>query len=75
MNTAPQSTLLRDLNQRLGSILVRHVEPLFKDGTQLTIIARTPGNNEADVLVSSEHDLSEVVALVERCKLREVIKS
>ena len=57
------------LNAQLGNILVRHVEPIFKDGTKLTIIARTPGNVEADVLVTSD-DLDEVAALVERSKAR-----
>lgn len=65
---------LMELNMRLGSILVQKVEPLFKPGTELTIIARTPGNNEADVLVSSEQNLDEIIALVERSKTREAVK-
>ena len=65
---------LRELNMRLGSILVQKVEPLFKVGTELTLIARTPGNNEADVLVSSEQNLDEIIALIERSKKREAIK-
>lgn len=57
------------LNAQLGNILARHVEPIFNVGTKLTIIARTPGNVEADVLVTSD-DLDEVAALVERSKAR-----
>lgn len=60
------------LQRELASILVRHVEPIFKDGTLLTIVARTPGAPDADVLVTSD-DLDEVAALVERSKQREVI--
>ena len=60
------------LNAQLGNILARHVEPIFKAGTKLTIIARTPGNVEADVLVTRD-DLDEVAALVERSKTREVV--
>lgn len=65
---------LRELHMRLGSILAQKVEPLFKAGTELTLIARTPGNNEADVLVSSEQNLDEIIALIERSKKREAIK-
>ncbi|MGA0610050.1 hypothetical protein [Caldimonas sp. KR1-144] len=61
------------LNERLTTILARYVEPLFKPGTKLTIIARTPDNNEADILVSSD-DLDAVIALIERSKHREPIQ-
>lgn len=60
------------LNAQLGNILKRHVEPIFKAGTKLTIIARTPWSVEADVLVTSD-DLDEVAALVERSKACEVV--
>jgi len=60
------------LHARLVNVLERHVEPIFKPGTKLTIIARTPGNAEADALVTSD-DLDEVAALVERSKSREAI--
>jgi hypothetical protein len=67
-----ESEVKARLNAQLGNILARHVEPIFKAGTKLTIIARTPGNIEADVLVTSD-DLSEVAALVERSKSRDVV--
>ena len=64
--------MMVELNAKIAAILQRHVEPIFKPGTKLTIIARTPGNNEADVLVSSD-DLSELSALIERSKAREPV--
>jgi hypothetical protein len=54
----------QQLTAMLANVLAKHVEPIFKAGTRFTIIARTPGNNEADVLVSDD-DLDEIVALVE----------
>lgn len=75
MNTLPESPLMSTINaqlqDRLAGILARNVEPIFKPGTKLTIIARTPGNNEADVLVTSESDLSELQALLTRSASRE----
>lgn len=59
----------RMLLWKLAGILERHVERLFKPGTKLTIIARTPGNDEADVLVTSD-SLNELAKLVERSKKR-----
>jgi hypothetical protein len=60
------------LTAQLGTILERHVEPIFKPGTKLTVIARTPGNNEADVLVTND-DINELAALVARSKAREEV--
>jgi hypothetical protein len=57
---------LRNLNDRIGWLLDKHLAPLFKSGTQLTFIARTPGNDEADVLVTSERDVNDIVALALR---------
>lgn len=58
------------LQQRLAGVLARHVEPIFKAGTRLTILARTPGNDEADVMVTSD-SLDGIAALVERSRNRE----
>lgn len=66
------SGLNATLNAKLGGILERHVEPIFKRGTRLTIIARTPGNDEADVIVTSD-ELPEIAALIERSKAREPV--
>lgn len=63
----------RMIHARLGAILERHVEPIFKAGTRLTIIARTPGNDEADVLVTSD-DIPSLAALLERSAAREVVR-
>lgn len=57
---------LRNLNDRIGWLLDKHLAPMFKPGTQLTFIARTPGNDDADVLVTSERDINNVVALALR---------
>lgn len=57
---------LHALNARIGRLLDKHLAPIFKPGTQITFIARTPGNDEADVLVTTERDLNNLVALVLR---------
>jgi hypothetical protein len=62
------------LLNRLGYILDKHVAPIFKPGVKLTLTVRTPGDSEADVLVTSEADLQDVIALLERSKAREVVK-
>lgn len=64
--------LNRRLNAQLGAILDRHVAPIFKPGTRLAIIARTPGNDEADVLVTDD-DIASLAALLERSKAREAV--
>jgi hypothetical protein len=61
------------LNDRIGNALARHLEPIFKPGVKLTLIARTPGNNEADVLVSAESDLQDVMDLITCSMSRNVI--
>lgn len=57
---------LQDLNARIGWLLDKHLAPIFKPGVQLTFIARTSGNDEADVLVTTERDLNDVIALALR---------
>lgn len=51
------------------------VEDLFSRPVHVTCIVRVDGNNEADVLVTSEKNLDEVVALIERSRSREPIRS
>lgn len=65
------NTITAQLQDRLAGILARSVEPIFKPGTKLTIIARTPGNDEADVLVTSETNLADLQALLTRSAARE----
>lgn len=60
------------LNARLGQLLERHFRPIFGRGWAFTIIARRPGDDEADVLVTSD-DLDEVAALIQRSKSREQV--
>jgi hypothetical protein len=43
------------------------IERLFKPGIKLTLIARMPGNDEADVLLTID-DLSEAAKVIERRK-------
>lgn len=69
MSDATKSQLV----SKLAFVLANHVEPLFKSGTKFALIARTPGNNEADVLVSDD-ELPELAALIERSKAREVVR-
>ena len=66
-------TELKALNDHIAHALQRHIEPIFKRGTKITLLARTPGNDEADVLVSSEGDLQDVIDMVSRSIKRNVI--
>jgi hypothetical protein len=53
------------LHEKLVGVLTRHIEPLFKPGVRFAIIARLPGNNEADVLVTNDK-INELVDLLQR---------
>lgn len=66
---------LSALQTQLVRVILRHVEPIFKDGVRVTLIVRTPGDNEADVLVSNDTDLDEITAVIERSKSREVMQT
>lgn len=59
------------LQAALVKVLVQRIEPLFKPGTKFAVIARTPGNDEADVIVTDD-DLDAIKALIDRSKTREV---
>lgn len=59
----------KHLLAKLAGLLCRHIEPIFQPDVRLTLTARTPGNDEADVLVSND-SLDELAALIERGKLR-----
>ncbi len=61
------------LKSQVIAALMKHIEPLFRDGTEITLIARVPGNNEADILITTERDMEEIKALVERSMKREVV--
>ncbi len=60
------------LQAKLGSVLVKHIEPIFKPGTKFAVIARTPGNDDADVIVTDD-DLESLKALIDRSKSREAV--
>lgn len=57
------------LSRTLTQILVRHVRPLFVVGVKLTIIARYPGCDESDVLVTDD-SIDELIKLLERSRNR-----
>lgn len=61
------------LMNKLCDVLVQRVEPLFKPGTKFAIIARTPGNDEADVIVSDD-SIEGLMALLERSKSRKGVR-
>lgn len=42
---------------------------LFKPGAKITVLVRTPGNNEADLLLTND-SMEEIAAMVERSKAR-----
>lgn len=56
--------------QAVTEVLVNHIEPLFKPGIEITLAVRTPGNEQADLLVTTEQVMDEIVLLVERSKGR-----
>ena len=60
---------LNMLHGRLANILDKHVAPMFSPAVRLTIVARLPGNDGADVMVTND-DFDEVVKAVERSKAR-----
>lgn len=64
-----------ELLDTIAAVLAKRLEPLFVQGMELTFIARLPGNDEADVLVSSEKDLSELSKLIQRSTTRSEIAS
>ena len=57
------------LQAKLVNVLVKHIEPIFKPGTKLAVIARAPGNDEADVIVTDDN-LDALKALIDRSKSR-----
>jgi len=63
------------LQNRIASVLVRYIEPMFTPDVCVTLIARKPGNDEADVLVTSESDLQQLTALIDRSIQREPVAS
>lgn len=72
LQKAPTMNVQQRLLGDIGGVIQRHIEPMFKPGVKLTVIARTPGNDEADVLVSND-SLGDLAALIERSKAREDI--
>lgn len=61
------------LQAKLVNVLVKHIEPIFKPGTKFAVIARTPGNDDADVIVTDD-SLDALKALLDRSKSREAVR-
>jgi len=55
---------------KVVAVLQRHIEPIFKPGVKFAVIARVPGNNEADMLVTDDN-IDALIQLLERSKARE----
>jgi hypothetical protein len=55
----------KEIEHHLNAIL-----PLFVKGIRLTFIARLPGNDNADMVLTID-DLAEVAAVIERTRARE----
>lgn len=58
---------------KLSAVLATRVAPIFLPGTKLAILARTPGDDRADVLVTDD-DIDDLIALLQRSKAREEVK-
>ena len=63
--TVRMGNQIADMLDRIGTF--------FQPGVKLTLLARTVGNPEADLLVTSD-DLDEVRAAIERSQAREEVK-
>lgn len=63
---------IQALFNNLATLARTKIEPMFNTNVEVTIIVRVPGNDEEDVLVTSD-SLDEVLALVERSKKREAL--
>ncbi len=57
-------TPLQDL-QLQCDLALQDLEKLFKDGAQLTLLMRFPGNTECELLFTKD-DLQEVAAAIQR---------
>lgn len=53
------------VSARMNEILSK-----FKPGTKITVLVRTPGNDEADFVLSDEESFEPVEAMIERTKKR-----
>lgn len=53
------------LIEQIGGIIDRHIAPIFKSGAKFTVLARSPGFDDADVVVTSDDDAG-VLAIVGR---------
>ncbi len=47
------------------ALALAELEPLFKPGVKLTLLARHPGKPEADIIITAD-DMDEIVAMATR---------
>lgn len=60
--------------EREAAVHLDRIAAMFKPGVKLTLIVRTPGNDEADFTMSDD-DLLEVVKVLERRMAGDVRRS
>jgi hypothetical protein len=60
---------MEEIRRIVGSHLAQ-LSPLFVKDIKLTFIARLPGNQEAELVVTDDPELGEVVKAIERARLR-----
>lgn len=63
--------------ERLRDSIADHcveIEALFSRPVLVTCVVRVPGNDEADVLVTSEQNLDDPIAVIERSRRREPVR-
>lgn len=68
----PNQNQLQILRDRIADHCVE-IEDLFSLPVLVTCIVRRADNPEGDVLVTSEQNLDDIIALIQRSKPREVI--
>lgn len=56
--------------ETLTGIIVKHIEPVFKPDVLITVIVRTPDDDECDVLITADN-IDQLQALLERSRSRE----
>lgn len=54
----------------IASVMENRLAPIFRPGVKLTVIARTPGNDDADALVTND-DIDELDKLLCRTRGRQ----
>lgn len=61
---------LQNVWERTQDILTHQIRPMWNAPVEVTLIVRLPGNDEADFLMTTEKDLADLKALLERSEKR-----